>query len=149
MSPTLYFSWKSSALSYYCVRARRLKAEAASPDSVVQGLRDDFKNDKRECFGAVFLNTKKIVISDEVISIGSLDAALVHPREVFRPAVACAASSIILMHNHPSGDPAPSTEDMEIAERLLDASKILGIELLDFITIGKNTYLSFEREGFL
>ncbi|MFQ5887388.1 MAG: JAB domain-containing protein, partial [Candidatus Hydrothermarchaeales archaeon] len=74
---------------------------------------------------------------------------LVHPREVFRSAIVCAAASIILIHNHPSGDPAPSTEDMEIAERLIEASKIMGIEILDFIIIGRDAYFSFKREGFL
>lgn len=125
------------------------EVEATSPDRVVQRLRDDFKSDKRECFGAVFLDTKKMVISDEVISIGSLDSALVHPREVFRPAIVCATSSVILVHNHPSGDPAPSTEDIEIVERLMEASKILGIEILDFIIVGESNYFSFKREGFL
>ena len=91
---------------------------------------------QREEFHIVTLDTKNHVIDTHQISVGTLDASLVHPREVFRPAVKDAASSIILLHNHPSGDPTPSREDFAVTKRLDEAGRNLGIDVLDHIVLG-------------
>ena len=90
----------------------------------------------REEFHIVCLDTKNHVLATHQISIGTLDASLVHPREVFRPAVKDSASSVILVHNHPSGDPTPSREDFAVTSRIEEAGKILGIDVLDHIVLG-------------
>jgi DNA repair protein RadC len=81
------------------------------------------------------------------VSRGSLDSAIVHPREIYKRAIMANASSIILAHNHPSGDPTPSQEDIEITKRIAEAGRILGIELHDHIVIGENTYISLKEKG--
>ena len=90
----------------------------------------------REEFHIVCLNTKNQVIGTHQISVGTLDASLVHPREVFRPAIKDAASSIILVHNHPSGDPTPSREDLQVTRRLEECGKTLGVDVLDHVVLG-------------
>ena len=90
----------------------------------------------REEFHIVCLDTKNQVIDSHQISVGTLDASLVHPREVFRPAIKDAASSVLLVHNHPSGDPTPSREDLAVTKRLEEAGKLLGIDVLDHIVLG-------------
>ena len=90
----------------------------------------------REEFHIVCLDTKNQVVASHQISVGTLDASLVHPREVFRPAIKDAASSILLVHNHPSGDPSPSKEDYAVTRRLEEAGKMLGIDVLDHIVMG-------------
>ncbi len=100
---------------------------------------------KQEEFHIVTLSTKNQVIDTHEITRGTLDASLVHPREVFRAAIKDAASSIILVHNHPSGDPTPSSEDMKVTERLTDAGKTLGIEVRDHIVLGKGTAVSIRE----
>lgn len=84
-----------------------------------------------------------------MVSLGTLGASIVHPREVFRLAIMQAVASVIMVHNHPSGNPEPSEEDRRITRRLLDAGKIIGIELLDHIVIGPKAYKSFREEGLL
>lgn len=105
--------------------------------------------EKREHFALLLLDTKNQVMSFPDISIGSLNASIVHPREVFRCAISSAASSIILVHNHPSGDPTPSSEDLHITRRLVEAGKIIDIEILDHIIIGDNKYTSLKEKGML
>lgn len=95
--------------------------------------------DAREVFSIVMLNTRHQVIGVTVITEGTLDASLVHPREVFAPAIVANASSIILTHNHPSGDPTPSPEDHQVTTKLTDAGKLLGIDVLDHIIHGDGT----------
>ena len=90
----------------------------------------------REEFHIVCLDTKNQVITTHMISVGTLDASLVHPREVFRPAIKDSAASVILVHNHPSGDPTPSHEDRIVTKRLEEAGKTLGIDVLDHIVLG-------------
>ena len=92
------------------------------------------------------MDSRNQEIKREIISIGSLNANLVHPREVFEPAVKHLAAQIILAHNHPSGDPQPSEEDLEINKRLIEAGKILGIEVVDHIIAAKDAYFSFKEK---
>jgi DNA repair protein RadC len=123
--------------------------EISTPEDVIKGLSEEYRNEKRECFGAVMLSTKNRVLDDEVIGIGTLNSSVAHPREIFRPAIRISACSIILIHNHPSGDPEPSNEDIEIAERIEKAGKILGIEVLDFLIYGSDGYFSFREKGLI
>ena len=103
----------------------------------------------KEHFKIAILDTKNQIISIENISIGNLNASIVHPREVFNIAIKRSANSIILVHNHPSGDPTPSTEDINITHRLIDAGNIIGIKVLDHIIIGDNKYISFKQKNII
>jgi DNA repair protein RadC len=113
-----------------------------SPEDVVEEVKE-IRESKKEHFVALYLNARKKLIHKEVISIGILDASLVHPREVFEPAVRELASQVIIVHNHPSGDSNPSEEDKEITDRIKEAGRLLGIELADHIIITKKDYFSF------
>ncbi len=119
-----------------------------SPKDVWQELRD-IRNNKKEHFITFYLDTRNQEIKREVISIGLLNASLVHPREVFEPAIKHLAAQIILAHNHPSGDSEPSEDDLGINKRLVEAGKILGIEVIDHIIVTKNGYLSFKEKGLI
>lgn len=99
---------------------------------------EDMSSD-REIFAVMLLNTKNHVIGINVVSIGSLTASVVHPREVFKAAILANAASIILVHNHPSGDPAPSKEDISVTTRLIQAGRLMDIPVLDHIVIGDNS----------
>lgn len=101
----------------------------------------------REELHIVCLDTKNQVIDTHQISVGTLDASLVHPREVFRPAIKSAAASIILVHNHPSGDPTPSKEDVAVTRRIEDAGRLVGIDLLDHIVLGAFKSISVRESG--
>lgn len=130
----------------------RLRPEAAtvsSPADAAALVMEEMRHHLREHFRAVLLDTKNRVISVEDISIGSLNASLIHPREVFRPAIQKASASLILVHNHPSGDPTPSREDMDVTRRLHEAGKLIGIEVLDHIVIGDGRFVSFREKGLL
>ncbi|MBI4446959.1 MAG: DNA repair protein RadC [Acidobacteria bacterium] len=104
---------------------------------------------KKECFWSVLLDGKNRLISLVRISEGSLTCSLVHPREVFRPAIREAAAGVLFVHNHPSGDPAPSQEDIEITRRLVETGRIIGIRALDHVIIGARDYFSFADRGVL
>ena len=104
---------------------------------------------KREQFQVVLLDQKNKIIKDVMVSQGSLTASIVHPREVFHFAIRDSAASIICVHNHPSGDPQPSSEDRTLTTRLGDAGRLLGIQVLDHIIVGRDTYMSFADEGLL
>lgn len=95
----------------------------------------------------LYLNTKNQVIHRQTIFIGSLNSSIVHPREVFKEAFRRAAASIICLHNHPSGDPAPSREDIEVTKRLVECGRIIGIEVLDHIIIGDHKFVSLKEKG--
>lgn len=103
----------------------------------------------REHFRAVLLNTKNRILGVRTISIGSLNASIVHAREVFKAAVAESAQAIVLVHNHPSGLPEPSSEDIAVTERLAEAGRILGIEILDHIVLGSQGFVSLKEMGHL
>ena len=104
-------------------------------------------NLKKEHFVALYLNARNEVILKETITVGLVNISVVHPREVFEPAIRSLAVQIIVAHNHPSGDVTPSFADIETTDKLVAAGEILGIEILDHIIIGKNKYLSFKEEG--
>jgi len=102
---------------------------------------------EQENFKILMLNTKNRIIKEETISIGLLDTTLIHPREVFKDAIRECASSIIIAHNHPSGDPEPSRADLEITKDLVKAGEIIDIEVLDHVIIGKGRYWSWKEDG--
>jgi len=104
---------------------------------------------QKEHFLAIHLNTRHVPTSLEVVSIGTLSTSLVHPREVFRTAIAGGTASLILVHNHPSGDPSPSPDDIEITTRLVKVGELVGIEILDHVILARERYFSFREEGFL
>jgi DNA repair protein RadC len=104
---------------------------------------------KREHFVVILLNARHEVETVETVSIGSLNASIVHPREVFLPAVQSSAASLVLVHNHPSGDPEPSEEDMSITKRLLECGELLGIGILDHVIIAKRGVVSFRSRKLL
>jgi DNA repair protein RadC len=93
------------------------------------------------------LDTKHRVLRATVLSVGTLDASLVHPREVFRAAAAAAAAALVLFHNHPSGDPTPSADDVALTARLVDAGALMGIEVVDHLVLGDTAYYSFKEQG--
>jgi DNA repair protein RadC len=108
-----------------------------------------FFSANKEHFFSLHLNSKNQLIREVLVSIGSLSSSVVHPREVFGPAVRDSTSALIFLHNHPSGDPSPSREDRECTQRLMRAGKILGIRVLDHIVLGHDDYYSFADAGFL
>ncbi len=110
---------------------------------------DEFKDKRQEHFMVLYLDGANIIIEARVVSIGTLNQTLVHPREVFAPAIELRAGSIIIAHNHPSGILKPSREDLLVTQRLKDSGKLLGIELLDHVIISENGYLSMKDEDLL
>jgi len=103
----------------------------------------------RETFIILMLNTKNYIIGINTVSIGSLSASIVHPREIFKPAMLCNSASVILSHNHPSGHPDPSQEDLQVTRRLVDAGNVLGVAIRDHIIIGADSYFSFKEKGLI
>ncbi len=116
---------------------------------VYECFRVRFDKADREEFLAVFLDGKNRLIGFNVVSVGSLTASLVHPREVFKPAILANAAALVIVHNHPSGDPTPSAEDQAITDRLKKAAELLGMSLLDHVVIGDRRYVSFADTGIL
>lgn len=119
-----------------------------SPQDVIKET-EHIKENKKENFVVLYLDARSKLIYKETVSIGSLNANLVHPREVFEPAVRHLAAQIILTHNHPSGDPEPSEDDLVITKRLVEAGKILGIEVFDHIIVVKDDFFSFKNKGLI
>jgi DNA repair protein RadC len=107
------------------------------------------KHHTQEHFVSLFLNTKNVVIGKKTIFVGSLNASIVHSREVFHEAVLRSAASIIVAHSHPSGDPTPSREDIEVTKRLGEAGKVIGIDVLDHVIIGFDRFISLKEKGYL
>lgn len=103
----------------------------------------------REHFLVLYLNARNVVIHQETVSVGSLNANIVHPREVFRPAITAGAAAVILVHNHPSGDVSPSREDLNLTQRMTEAGLLIGIEVLDHLIVAGRRYLSFRSENYL
>ncbi len=120
-----------------------------SPKDVVLLVKEKIRHLDREHFQTLLLNTKHHVICRDVVSIGTLNSSTVHPRELFKNAIKKNAAALILMHNHPSGDPTPSKEDINVTKRLEEAGKIIGINILDHIIIGDNSYTSFKEKGLI
>jgi len=115
--------------------------------SAVDFLKLYFQDKDREEFLVLCLNAKNSVNAVNVVSVGSLSLNVVHPREVFKPAILSNASGIIVSHNHPSGDPNPSPEDRELTRRLVEAGRVMGIKVLDHLVIGEPDYYSFSDHG--
>lgn len=118
-----------------------------SPQDVASFMMEDLRYHTQEHFVCLYLNTKNQVLGRETVFIGSLNSSIVHPREVFKEAIRRSSASVICLHNHPSGDPSPSREDIEVTRRLLDAGKILGIDLLDHVIIGDGRFYSLKEKG--
>lgn len=118
-----------------------------TPHDAAELLMEDMRYLNKEHFVCLFLNTKNHVIGRETISVGSLNATIVHPREVFRSAIQRNSASILCAHNHPSGDPAPSREDIELTKRLAEAGAVVGIEVLDHLIIGDGCFTSLKEKG--
>ncbi|WP_243370294.1 DNA repair protein RadC [Geotalea sp. SG265] len=120
-----------------------------SPAQVFEHFHFEFRNQRKEYFLALLLDGKNRILKRVQVSEGSLNQSIIHPREVFSQAVRESAAAVILVHNHPTGDPTPSREDMEITRRLRDAGDLLGIKVLDHIIIGDGAFLSFVDRGLL
>ena len=120
----------------------------STPKDVVAQLTELSQN-KKEHFVVIYLNARSQLVHKETISIGTLNANLVHPREVFEPALKHSAANIMVAHNHPSGDPEPSEDDLEITKRLMEAGKMMGVEVLDHVIVAKNSHFSFKEEKLL
>ena len=149
---------KVKAVQILCLSelAKRLsKAKAKErlsftlPSSIADYYMEEMRHQKQEHMKLLMLNTKSKLIGETNISKGTVNAALVSPRELFIEALDKEAVSIILLHNHPSGDPAPSTNDILLTKRVKDAGALIGVELLDHIIIGNNCYMSFCESGLI
>ncbi len=146
---------KARQLQYVCELAKRLYKVQANLPPAIRSPQDMFdRMADMQClpveqFRVVYLNTKNGIIAEETISQGTLNAAVVGPREVFRRAVRLMAAAVILTHNHPSGDPAPSNEDIALTKKLADAGKVMDIAVLDHVIVGKGQYVSFKEKGLL
>jgi len=133
------------------IAGRRLPEGAPfrSPADVFAHFHPHLRDASQERFAIVLLDGRHRVLREEVISLGTLTASLVHPREVFRPALRASAAALILVHNHPSGDPTPSPEDREVTERLAAAGELLGIRILDHVIVAERGYHSFRESGLM
>lgn len=125
------------------------KGELMDSPSKVWALLKRFTVKRQEHFIVINLNNKNVVLSTNVISIGTVSETIVHPREIFRKAISDVASCIILAHNHPSGVLTPSREDRDVTSRLCECGKLIGIRVLDHVIISKKSYLSMNEEGFI
>lgn len=119
----------------------------SSPKDVVELLRNFLEGADREQFITCCMDTKNQPTSINIVSVGTINSSLVHPREVFKTAILGNSSSIIVAHNHPSGDPLPSKEDIDITQRLKEAGRIIGIDLIDHVIIGEDRYVSLKEKG--
>jgi len=135
--------------------SKRLEADVSeksrpilkSPEDVAALVRSQLKGKKREHFLVACLDTRNRLINCRPVSVGSLDTSIVHPREAFKEAVSCSAAAVIFVHNHPSGDPEPSREDIELTRRLAKAGEIIGIDVLDHIIVCDESYLSLKAKN--
>jgi len=117
----------------------------SAPEDAIRILSDFLSGADREHFVVMLLSTKHQIIGINTVSIGSLNSSVVHPRETFKPAIVSNAAAIILAHNHPSGDPTPSSEDIAITKRLKDAGQVLGIDVLDHVILGEGRFVSLKE----
>ena len=148
---------KVKAIQILCLSelAKRLsKAEArkqldfSAPETIARYYMEEMRHRNREVMKLLFLNTKSRFLGENDISVGTVNTTLVSPREIFLEALRKNAVSVILLHNHPSGDPTPSKDDILVTKRVLEAGEILGIDLLDHIIIGDNCFISLREKGF-
>ena len=126
-----------------------LPRETKSPEEAYNAIKaiTNVQEEAQEVFGILILNTKNKIVAVHEVSRGTLNASMIHPREVFKPAVLHNAAAIICFHNHPSGNPEPSIEDIEMTKRLVNAGKIMGIDVLDHIIVGEDRYVSLKVRG--
>jgi len=117
----------------------------SSANKVFEFMREKLKNKKQENFIVILLNNRNYFIDEILITRGILNASIIDPREIFKPAIKNSAARIILVHNHPSGDPNPSEEDIEVTKNIIEAGELLGIKVLDHVIIGKNNYWSWKE----
>ncbi|SMO47198.1 DNA replication and repair protein RadC [Balnearium lithotrophicum] len=138
-----------SALFELCrrIRSQKFDRKISSPEDAFILLNPVFSERKTEHFGIVTLNRKGAVINIHTVSVGGSGKVAVEPKEVFRPAIKDLAEAVILFHNHPSGDPKPSREDIEVTKKLLEVGNLIGIEVLDHIILGRERFFSFKGEG--
>jgi DNA repair protein RadC len=129
--------------------SRRDRDRLSTPREVYERMRLLLRDLPHEEFHVLLLNTQNQILRDLQVTRGTLDASLVHPREVFRPAIVESAASVILVHNHPSGDPTPSAEDRAVTRQLRAAGQTIGIEVLDHVIVGEGRYVSFVEAGLL
>ncbi|MFC5591141.1 DNA repair protein RadC [Sporosarcina soli] len=132
--------YRKNTLEKYTIR---------SPEDAAAYLMTDMTSLSQEHFVVLFLNVKNEVLHKQTVFIGSLNSSIVHPREIFREAVKRSAASIVVAHNHPSGNPSPSPEDIEVTKRLIEAGLIMGIELLDHLIIGDHKFISLKEKGYI
>lgn len=120
-----------------------------SPKKIAEYYSVRMKHQQRECLQLLILDSKNRILSEETVSVGTINLSIADPREIYRTALKHNGVSIVLLHNHPSGDPSPSSEDVSSTERILKAGKLIGISLLDHIIIGTHGYVSLREEGYL
>lgn len=125
-------------------QSKRPVRKISCAEDVFNYFHERLKDEKQEHFYVLMLDTKNNIIGEHLVSKGILDASIVHPREVFKPAIKNSASKIILVHNHPSGDPSPSFEDKELTERLIKSGEEIGIKVLDHVVIGGDSYKNYK-----
>jgi DNA repair protein RadC len=120
-----------------------------TPEDVAHLLMPKLRDARKENFVALLMDTKNRVVKEVIVSVGTLDASIVHPREVFKDAVASSAAAVIVAHNHPSGDPTPSPEDRQVTARLCEAGRVMGIEVLDHVVVGDGRWVSLKQLGWM
>lgn len=137
----------------FCL-GHRISQQAIPPKYKIQNpmhayhlVKEELEKEKKELFIVILLDAKSCLICRQVVAVGTLTQSLVHPREVFYPAIRHTAASLILMHNHPSGDPTPSTQDYEITKKLIEVGKVMGIPVNDHLIVGEGKYVSLRQEG--
>ncbi len=145
---------KATRIMAACELGKRIAAKPAVNGAIIRDDKDvaalfmeELRHQKREFFKAVLLNSKGVIISVETVSIGELASTVVHPREVFNQAVKKSAAAVVFVHNHPSGDPSPSQEDLYTTARLVECGRLLGISVSDHLIIGDGQYISLKRIG--
>ncbi len=127
----------------------RERADLSDPAAVARIVRPDIGARDKECFVTLYLDSRNRLLGRDDVSVGSLDTTLAHPREVFEKAVRARAASVVVCHNHPSGDPRPSDDDLRLTRRLVEAGKILGIRLLDHVIVCRDSHYSFRAHAVL
>jgi DNA repair protein RadC len=129
------------------LRCPPVRLQFATPEEIATYLLPQFGSKPVEQFGLVMLDTRHRLLRTSVISVGTLDSSPAHPREIFREAASASAACIVLFHNHPSGDPAPSRDDVALTRRLVDAGELMGIDVLDHVILADTRYFSFKEAG--
>lgn len=149
-------SAKASQIAAIGELSKRLKAfrsgeqfKISEPKDAASLVMEEMRYLKEEHLKVIMLNTKNIVIGSKDVSVGSLNSSIVHPREIFLEAIKKSSAAIVICHNHPSGDPTPSPEDINVTKRIKECGKLLGIELLDHIVIGNGIYISLKEKNVL